>query len=97
VRVVFSGAGAAGFAMAKFLLALGVRREHLVLTDAQGVVYAGRGDGNFLEELVADTDARTLAEVAAGVAEAALQTGVAAVGLHLGAYREDLRHLAMSL
>ena len=38
-----------------------------------------------------------LAEVAAGVAEAALQTGVAAVGLHLGAYREDLRRLAMSL
>jgi malate dehydrogenase (oxaloacetate-decarboxylating)(NADP+) len=29
VRVVFSGAGAAGFATAKFLLALGVRREHL--------------------------------------------------------------------
>jgi malate dehydrogenase (oxaloacetate-decarboxylating)(NADP+) len=66
VRVVFSGAGAAGFATAKFLLALGVRREHLVLTDAHGVVYAGRGDGNYLEELAADTDARTLAEVVAG-------------------------------
>jgi malate dehydrogenase (oxaloacetate-decarboxylating)(NADP+) len=66
VRVVFSGAGAAGFATAKFLLALGVRREHLVLTDAHGVVYAGRGDGNYLEELATDTDARTLAEVVAG-------------------------------
>jgi malate dehydrogenase (oxaloacetate-decarboxylating)(NADP+) len=66
VRVVFSGAGAAGFATAKFMLALGVRREHLVLTDAHGVVYAGRGDGNYLEELAADTDARTLAEVIAG-------------------------------
>ncbi|HEU4397168.1 MAG TPA: cyclic nucleotide-binding domain-containing protein [Actinomycetota bacterium] len=66
VRVVFSGAGAAGFATAKFLLALGVGREHLVLTDARGVVYAGRGDGNYLEELAADTDARTLAEVVAG-------------------------------
>jgi len=66
VRVVFSGAGAAGFATAKFLLALGVRREHLMLTDARGVVYAGRGDGNYLEELAADTDARTLAEVVGG-------------------------------
>jgi malate dehydrogenase (oxaloacetate-decarboxylating)(NADP+) len=73
VRVVFSGAGAAGFATAKFLLALGVRREHLILTDAHGVVYAGRGDGNYLEELAADTDARTLAEV---VADADVFVGV---------------------
>jgi malate dehydrogenase (oxaloacetate-decarboxylating)(NADP+) len=75
VRVVFSGAGAAGFATAKFLLALGVRREHLVLTDAHGVVHAGRGDGNYLEELAADTDARTLAEV---VADADVFVGVSA-------------------
>jgi malate dehydrogenase (oxaloacetate-decarboxylating)(NADP+) len=75
VRVVFSGAGAAGFATAKFLLALGVRREHLVLTDAHGVVYAGRGDGNYLEELATDTDARTLAEV---VADADVFVGVSA-------------------
>ena len=32
VRAVFSGAGAAGFACAKYFLALGVRRENLVLT-----------------------------------------------------------------
>jgi len=42
-------------------------------------------------------DRRLLPEVAAGVAEAALRTGVAAVGLHVGEYREDLRRLAMSL
>jgi malate dehydrogenase (oxaloacetate-decarboxylating)(NADP+) len=65
-RVVFSGAGAAGFACAKYFLRLGVDREQLVLTDVNGVVYRGRGDGNYLEELAADTDARTLAEAVAG-------------------------------
>jgi len=66
VRVVFSGAGAAGFACAKFFLRLGVRRENLVLTDIRGVVFQGRGDGNYLEELAADTAARTLAEALLG-------------------------------
>jgi malate dehydrogenase (oxaloacetate-decarboxylating)(NADP+) len=64
--VVFSGAGAAGFACAKFFLLLGVRREHLVLADVDGVVHRGRGDGNYLDELAAETDARTLAEAIVG-------------------------------
>jgi malate dehydrogenase (oxaloacetate-decarboxylating)(NADP+) len=75
IRVVFSGAGAAGFACARYLLQLGVRREHLVLSDVHGVVYAGRGDGNYLDELAADTDARTLA---AAVADADVFVGVSA-------------------
>jgi malate dehydrogenase (oxaloacetate-decarboxylating)(NADP+) len=66
VRVVFSGSGAAGFAGAKYFLELGVRRENLIMTDIQGVVYRGRGDGNYLEELAAETDARTLAQALAG-------------------------------
>ena len=65
-RVVFSGAGAAGFACAKYFLRLGVRPELLILTDVNGVVYRGRGDGNYLDELAADTDMRTLADAAAG-------------------------------
>lgn len=66
VRVVFSGAGAAGFACAKYFLRLGVRRENLILTDIRGVVYRGRGDGNYLDELAAETEARTLPEVIEG-------------------------------
>jgi len=66
MRVVFSGAGAAGFACAKYFLSLGVRRENLVLTDKDGVVYRGRGDGNYLEELAADTGARTLTQAIEG-------------------------------
>jgi malate dehydrogenase (oxaloacetate-decarboxylating)(NADP+) len=37
-----------------------------VLTDKDGVVYRGRGDGNYLEELAAVTEARTLAQVIEG-------------------------------
>ena len=66
VRVVFSGAGMPGSCCAKYFLLLGVRRENLILTDVKGVVYRGRGDGNYLDELAADTTARTLAEAIAG-------------------------------
>jgi malate dehydrogenase (oxaloacetate-decarboxylating)(NADP+) len=66
MRVVFSGAGAAGFACAKYLLSLGILRENLVLTDKDGVVYRGRGDGNYLEELAADTRARSLGHAIEG-------------------------------
>jgi Cyclic nucleotide-binding domain/Malic enzyme, NAD binding domain len=57
------------------VLGLGVRRERLVLTDVNGVVYRGRGDGNYLEELAAETGARTLADA---VASADVFVGVSA-------------------
>ena len=41
--VVLMGAGAAGIAAAKFLLALGFKREHITLVDSQGPVWQGRG------------------------------------------------------
>jgi malate dehydrogenase (oxaloacetate-decarboxylating)(NADP+) len=78
VRVVLSGAGAAGFACARHFLRLGVRRDNLVLTDIRGVVHRGRGDGNYLDELAADTDARTLAEAIDG---ADVFVGVSAAGV----------------
>src|SRR5262249_10506673 len=78
IRVVFSGAGAAGFATARYFLTLGVRRENLVLTDVKGVVYQGRGDGNYLDELAASTEARTLAQAIEG---ADAFVGVSAAGV----------------
>jgi malate dehydrogenase (oxaloacetate-decarboxylating)(NADP+) len=65
VRVVFSGAGAAGFATARFLLLLGVRPDNLVLTDVDGVVYAGREHAPYLDELARETDLRTLPDALA--------------------------------
>jgi malate dehydrogenase (oxaloacetate-decarboxylating)(NADP+) len=68
VRVVISGAGAAGLACAGFLLQLGMATEQIVLTDVHGVVHRGRAEGMnpYMERFAADTPARTLAEALAG-------------------------------
>jgi malate dehydrogenase (oxaloacetate-decarboxylating)(NADP+) len=68
VKVVFSGAGAAGIACAKFYLTLGVKKENLVLVDTKGVVYKGRKEGMnpYKDFFAQDTKARTLADVVAG-------------------------------
>lgn len=66
VKVVFSGAGAAGFSCAKYFLSLGVKQENLIMTDINGVVYKGRGDTGYLSELAIETPHRTLAEALNG-------------------------------
>ncbi len=68
VRVVFSGAGAAGIACAKFYERLGVRRENITLVDTKGVVYKGRAEGmnRYKEYFASDTNNRTLAEAMKG-------------------------------
>ncbi len=66
VRVVFAGAGAAGFATARYLADLGVRRERMILTDDKGVVHAAREMPPYLREFAIDTGLRTLAEAVAG-------------------------------
>jgi malate dehydrogenase (oxaloacetate-decarboxylating)(NADP+) len=64
VRIVFSGAGAAGLACAEMFMALGARREHMVVVDSIGVVYAGRAErmNPYKARFAADTDLRTLGE-----------------------------------
>ena len=64
VRVVFSGAGAAGIACAKYYQALGVKAENLILCDSRGVVYAGRTDGMnpYKAEFARETHLRSLAD-----------------------------------
>lgn len=68
VKVVFCGAGAAGIACAKLYLALGVKKENLILVDTKGVVYKGRTEGinPYKEEFAVETDARTLADALRG-------------------------------
>ncbi|HEX5043558.1 MAG TPA: NADP-dependent malic enzyme [Candidatus Polarisedimenticolaceae bacterium] len=82
VKVVFSGAGAAGIACARFYLMLGVKKENLLLVDTKGVVYRGRKEGMnpYKEFFAAETEARTLqdamrgADVFAGVSVGGLVT-----------------------
>jgi len=68
IRVVISGAGAAGIACARFYVSLGVRRENITLVDSQGVIYKGRkaGMNPYKEEFAVETRARTLAEALKG-------------------------------
>jgi malate dehydrogenase (oxaloacetate-decarboxylating)(NADP+) len=80
VRVVFSGAGAAGIACAKFYLKLGVRKENILLCDTTGVVYKGRAKNMnpYKESFAVDTEARTLADAVRG---ADVFAGVSAKGV----------------
>src|SRR5512146_1110639 len=68
VRVVVSGAGAAAIACTKFYLALGVKRENVVMVDTKGVVFKGRAEGMnpWKQEFAADTKLRTMEEAAKG-------------------------------
>ncbi len=64
IKVVYSGAGAAGIACAKLYCRLGVKPENILMTDSKGVMYEGRGDqfNRYKAEFVRKTDAHTLAD-----------------------------------
>ena len=68
VRLVISGAGAAAMACLRLYIKMGLRKEHVVLTDTHGVIYKGRTDDMtpYKEEFAADTDRRTLADAMKG-------------------------------
>ncbi len=80
VKVVFSGAGAAGIACATLYCELGVKKENLYLVDSKGLVYKGRKEGmNPYKERFANGDSpATLAEVMKG---ADVFAGVSVAGL----------------
>jgi malate dehydrogenase (oxaloacetate-decarboxylating)(NADP+) len=80
VKVVFSGAGAAGIACATFYISLGVKQENLLMVDSKGVIYRGRTKGmnKYKERFAVDTQARTLADAMEG---ADVFAGVSVKGL----------------
>ena len=79
MKVVFSGAGAAGCSCAKMFLSMGIKKENLVMTDIDGVIYKGRPGLNPVHEsLAADTPFRTLKEAIVG---ADVFMGVSAKGV----------------
>ncbi len=84
VKIVTSGAGAAGIAIIRLLLALGLK--NVVMTDRQGAIYAGRPGLNPVKEEMAALTNRaqergTLAEVIRG---ADVFIGVSAPGTLTG-------------
>src|SRR5579875_3211871 len=67
VKLVTSGAGAAALASIDLLVAMGLKPEHVTLTDIKGVVHAGRpGILPNMAAFARETSARTLPEVLPG-------------------------------
>ena len=68
VKVVFSGAGAAGIACADLYIKLGVKKENLYLVDSKGLVYNGRKEGMnpYKERLANGTEPASLGDVMVG-------------------------------
>lgn len=65
VKIVFSGAGAAAIACARFLVDLGARKEHIFLFDSKGLVTKQRSD-NLYKAFFAQEKEQTLAEALQG-------------------------------
>src|SRR5215475_6067420 len=63
IRVVFSGAGAAAISTAEHYVRLGVKREHIIMCDREGVIHRDRKSGMdpYKARFASDTDARDLA------------------------------------
>jgi malate dehydrogenase (oxaloacetate-decarboxylating)(NADP+) len=68
VKLVVSGAGAAALACIGLLVKMGLRKEHITVTDIKGVVYKGRREEMDPDKAcyAIETGARTLDEVIAG-------------------------------
>ncbi|MFC5478278.1 NADP-dependent malic enzyme [Massilia suwonensis] len=65
VKLVASGAGAAAIACLDMMVVLGVKREHIWVTDSKGVIWKGR-EANMeanKARYAQETDARTLADI----------------------------------
>lgn len=68
VKLVTSGAGASAMACVNLLVALGLPKENITLTDRAGVVYKGRNESMDpeKEQFAQKTNARTLSEAIKG-------------------------------
>lgn len=68
IKIVFSGAGAAAIASARFYRLLGAKPENIIMTDIDGVLRADRiPPPNFAQqELIVPTEAHTLAQALVG-------------------------------
>jgi len=67
IKIVCIGAGSAGIASMRLLVALGVNKHQINVIDRKGVVHSGRDDLNiYKQEFSTQTDDRTLADAMKG-------------------------------
>jgi malate dehydrogenase (oxaloacetate-decarboxylating)(NADP+) len=66
-RIVCLGAGAAGLASMRLLMAMGANAENILLVDSKGVIHSGRSDLNaYKQEFARASEKRTLVDAMAG-------------------------------
>lgn len=68
LKMAFNGAGASAIACAEFFIALGAKRENIIMCDSRGVIYEGRNAGlnPQKERFLVDTDKRTIGDALVG-------------------------------
>ena len=68
IKLVLSGAGAAGLSVLNLVKRMGVKDENAIVVDSRGVIYQGRKDymDQWKTPHAVDTDKRTLAEAMVG-------------------------------
>ncbi len=68
LKMAFNGAGASAIACAEFFIALGAKRENIIMCDSRGVIYEGRNAGlnPQKERFLVDTDRRTIGDALVG-------------------------------
>jgi malate dehydrogenase (oxaloacetate-decarboxylating) len=86
VRVVISGAGAAGVAVTKMLIAGGVQGTHMIVCDSRGTIHSGRADLNDAKRELAQL---TNSGPVTGGIGAALRGADVFIGLSGGAIAEE--------
>lgn len=68
LKMAFNGAGASAIACAEFFIALGAKRENIIMCDSRGVIYKGRNAGlnPQKERFLVETDKRTIGDALVG-------------------------------
>ncbi len=80
IKLVTSGAGASAIACLNILVRLGLPKDHIIVTDREGVVYKGRTKGvdDVKKGFAVETNARTLSDAIEG---ADVFLGLSAAGI----------------
>lgn len=68
IRLVVNGAGASAVACSNIFISLGVKKEHILMCDSNGVIYKGRKEGmnKFKEAFAIETEKRNLTQALEG-------------------------------
>lgn len=96
IKIVTSGAGAAGIACVKLLIKAGVNPKNIIICDSKGAIYKGRKEGmnKYKEELALITNGKRIkGSIHNAIKDADVFIGTSGPGLLTG---EDIKNMAKS-